>query len=385
MLVYHRQPGCGRGRPWASLGSREHRPAPRPDRPPLHPGRPRRRVRRVLRCRGRGLRAPRPRARGHRGRLGAAELRPRDRQHRGVRRRTAGRCRRGDHGWACAPRVPCCRASEGAASGRGSRRGPSSGRPRSGRRGSARWHRTGRSPSACCGVAATRWGTRRGCSSCPRVARSRSGPLPAGYTLATADTAEREHAAYVVIQDAFDEWEGRVRELRSRTGRRHRASPRCATVAAAGRRARRGWSWGHRSRSSTARGSGTWTSSPSSGRTVGRDWPRRCSPTRSAGARERGATRSELSTDSRTRGARPLPQGRHGGHPGLDAPGDRPAAVRRVVAVRRPGVRTRATYWSRASSALVPCTSAQASCLARPTGLVNPGRLPCTSPSVACL
>ena len=36
-------------------------------------------------------------------------------------------------------------------------------------------------------------------------------PLPAGHTLATADTAEREHAAYVVIQDAFDEWEGRVR------------------------------------------------------------------------------------------------------------------------------------------------------------------------------
>jgi GNAT superfamily N-acetyltransferase len=35
--------------------------------------------------------------------------------------------------------------------------------------------------------------------------------LPVGHTLATADTAEREHAAYVVIQDAFDEWEGRVR------------------------------------------------------------------------------------------------------------------------------------------------------------------------------
>ena len=100
LLVYHRQPGCGQGRPSATLGSREHRPAPRPDRPPPHPRRPRRGVRRVLRCRGRGLRAPRPRTRGHRGRLGAAQLRPRDRQHRGVRRRTAGRCRRGDHGWA---------------------------------------------------------------------------------------------------------------------------------------------------------------------------------------------------------------------------------------------------------------------------------------------
>jgi GNAT superfamily N-acetyltransferase len=37
-------------------------------------------------------------------------------------------------------------------------------------------------------------------------------PLPAGYTLATGDTAAREQAAYVVIQDAFDEWEGRTRE-----------------------------------------------------------------------------------------------------------------------------------------------------------------------------
>jgi GNAT superfamily N-acetyltransferase len=37
-------------------------------------------------------------------------------------------------------------------------------------------------------------------------------PLPRGYSIATGDTAERERAAYVVIQDAFDEWEGRVRE-----------------------------------------------------------------------------------------------------------------------------------------------------------------------------
>jgi mycothiol synthase len=36
-------------------------------------------------------------------------------------------------------------------------------------------------------------------------------PLPAGHVLATADTVERERAAYVVIQDAFDEWKGRVR------------------------------------------------------------------------------------------------------------------------------------------------------------------------------
>jgi mycothiol synthase len=36
-------------------------------------------------------------------------------------------------------------------------------------------------------------------------------PLAPGYGLATANTAELERAAYVVIQDAFDEWEGRVR------------------------------------------------------------------------------------------------------------------------------------------------------------------------------
>ncbi|HYN67342.1 MAG TPA: GNAT family N-acetyltransferase [Ornithinibacter sp.] len=37
-------------------------------------------------------------------------------------------------------------------------------------------------------------------------------PLPAGYTLVTGDTPAREEAAHRVIQDAFDEWDGRVRE-----------------------------------------------------------------------------------------------------------------------------------------------------------------------------
>jgi len=37
-------------------------------------------------------------------------------------------------------------------------------------------------------------------------------PLPPGYALETGDTDERERVAYEVIQDAFDEWEGRVRE-----------------------------------------------------------------------------------------------------------------------------------------------------------------------------
>jgi GNAT superfamily N-acetyltransferase len=36
-------------------------------------------------------------------------------------------------------------------------------------------------------------------------------PLPEGHAVGTADTDERVRAAHVVIQDAFDEWEGRVR------------------------------------------------------------------------------------------------------------------------------------------------------------------------------
>jgi GNAT superfamily N-acetyltransferase len=37
-------------------------------------------------------------------------------------------------------------------------------------------------------------------------------PLPPGYTIGTADTEDRTRAAYDVIQTAFDEWEGRVRD-----------------------------------------------------------------------------------------------------------------------------------------------------------------------------
>ncbi len=37
-------------------------------------------------------------------------------------------------------------------------------------------------------------------------------PLPPGYTIVTGDSADRERAAYEVLQDAFDEWEGRVRD-----------------------------------------------------------------------------------------------------------------------------------------------------------------------------
>ncbi|GAA4403634.1 hypothetical protein GCM10023168_15340 [Fodinibacter luteus] len=37
-------------------------------------------------------------------------------------------------------------------------------------------------------------------------------PLPAGYSLATGDAVDRERAAYEVIQEAFGEWAGRERE-----------------------------------------------------------------------------------------------------------------------------------------------------------------------------
>ena len=233
-------PGAVGGVRGPVLVSRDDRPAPRPDRPPAHARRPRRGVRRVLRCRGRGLRAPRARARGHRRRLGAAELRPRDRQHRGVRRRPAGRRRRGDHGWAAR------RGRRAAGRARARHRVVARGVDRAAgdlaRIVAGRPGGTGRvaPPAPAARVAATRWATPRGCSSCPRVARSPQRSLPRGYALATGDTAERERAAYVVIQDAFDEWEGRVRDVLRGLGGDHRAPPRGAAVAAAGRRARRG-------------------------------------------------------------------------------------------------------------------------------------------------
>ena len=86
----------------------------------------------------------------------------------------------------------------------------------------------------------------------------------------------------------------------SRTGRRPPCAGRVRNRGSCGSSSTTGPSWRPRSRSSTARASGTCTSSPSSGRTAGRDWPRRCSRDAFGRAREHGATRSELSTDSRT-------------------------------------------------------------------------------------
>ena len=150
-------------------------------------------------------------------------------------------------------------------------------------------------------VVATPWATRRGCSSCPRVATVPQRPLPAGYTLATADTDRRvSRRPTSVIQDAFDEWEGRVRESFEDWARDDGASARRPAVAAARRRARRG-----------RRGCvvhdpgqpglrGTCTSWPSSAPHRGQGLAQALLADAFGRARERGATRSELSTDSRT-------------------------------------------------------------------------------------
>jgi len=124
-------------------------------------------------------------------------------------------------------------------------------------------------------------------------------PLPTGYTLATADTADRERAAYEVIQDAFDEWEGRVRDSfedwAATTVRRPGAEPwqlrlveRDGAVVAASFTILDSQGAGYVYQLAverTHRGQGLAQSLLADA--FGR-------------ARERGATRSELSTDSRT-------------------------------------------------------------------------------------
>jgi GNAT superfamily N-acetyltransferase len=124
-------------------------------------------------------------------------------------------------------------------------------------------------------------------------------PLPAGHTLATADTAERVRAAYVVIQDAFDEWEGRRRstfeDWAATTVRRPGAQPWQLRVvehdgAVVGASFTiidsQGVGYVHQlAVERTHRGKGLAQAMLADA--FGR-------------ARERGATRSELSTDSRT-------------------------------------------------------------------------------------
>ena len=124
-------------------------------------------------------------------------------------------------------------------------------------------------------------------------------PLPAGYGLATGDTAQREQEAYAVIQDAFDEWEGRAREpfedWAATTVRRPGAQ-----------------SWQLRvveHDGSVVAASFTILDSQGSGyvhqlaverRHRGRGLAQALLADAFSRARDRGATRSELSTDSRT-------------------------------------------------------------------------------------
>ena len=124
-------------------------------------------------------------------------------------------------------------------------------------------------------------------------------PLPEGYALGTGDTAERERAAYVVIQDAFDEWEGRVRESFEDWAATTVRRPALGAVAAARRRARRS-------------GGGRLVHHPRQpGRGLRVPAGRRALAPRAGlaqalladafrGAAEHGASHSELSTDSRT-------------------------------------------------------------------------------------
>ena len=124
-------------------------------------------------------------------------------------------------------------------------------------------------------------------------------PLPAGYQLATGTTAQQEQAAYEVIQEAFCEWEGRERESyedwAATTVRRPGAQPWQLRVVEQVR-CRRGGLVHH------PRQPGVRLRAPARRRprTPGRGLAQALLADAFGRAREHGATRSELSTDSRT-------------------------------------------------------------------------------------
>ena len=124
-------------------------------------------------------------------------------------------------------------------------------------------------------------------------------PLPAGYTLATADTVERERAAYVVIQDAFDEWEGRVRatfeDWAATTVRRPGAQPWQLRVVE-----HDGAVVGASFTILDSQGAGYVHQLAVERTHRGQGLAQALLADAFGRARERGATRSELSTDSRT-------------------------------------------------------------------------------------
>lgn len=123
--------------------------------------------------------------------------------------------------------------------------------------------------------------------------------LPPGYTLATGDTEQRERGAHTVIQDAFDEWEGRTRDSyedwAATTVRRPGAEPWQLRVVEHG--------------GAVVAASFTILDSSGSGYVHqlavershrGQGLAQALLADAFSVAREHGATRSELSTDSRT-------------------------------------------------------------------------------------
>ena len=124
-------------------------------------------------------------------------------------------------------------------------------------------------------------------------------PLPEGYGLATGDTPERVQAAYEVIQAAFGEWAGREREAfedwAATTVRRPGAQPWQLRVVEAS-----GAVVGAAFTIVDSQGSGFVHQLAVDRTHRGRGLAQALLADAFAGAREHGATRSELSTDSRT-------------------------------------------------------------------------------------
>lgn len=124
-------------------------------------------------------------------------------------------------------------------------------------------------------------------------------PLPPGYSIAPGDTPEREHAAFVVIQDAFDEWEGRVRDSfedwASTTVRRPGAQPWQLRVVE-----QDGLVVGASFTGLDSQGVGYVHQLAVHRTHRGRGLAQALLADAFGQARQQGATRSELSTDSRT-------------------------------------------------------------------------------------
>ena len=133
----------------------------------------------------------------------------------------------------------------------------------------------------------------------PEGREVRERPLPDRYALATGDTTARVHAAYTVIQDAFDEWEGRVRDTfedwAARTVGRPGAQPwQLGVVEHEGRVVGASYTL------LDSQGVGYVGQLAVAREHRGRSLAQAMLADAFGAARDHGATRSELSTDSRT-------------------------------------------------------------------------------------